>query len=106
MTEAELAAMIQPHITIDPSGCDLDLIEVRDEDGKVRRVLMSSKTFHLAVKAGGIALPDGTPIPNWDAIQLAFQNALIAKTGMCVLGHEYVNAGFPDLARMAKGARS
>lgn len=91
MTEAELAAKIQPHITIDPSGKDEDLIELRCEDGEVRTVPCNGRELYLAVEAGTVSLPDGTKFDN-DDLQLAFQNALIAKTGRCVLEEGYHRA--------------
>lgn len=101
----ELSDKIQQYIEVDDSGRDLDQIEIIGETGKVGLVLMSSRTLHLAVKSGTVTLPDGTKF-TLDDMQLAFQNALIAKTGRCVLEEEYHRAGFPELARMALGARS
>ncbi len=40
-----------------------------------------------------------------ETLQLAFQNALIEKTGMCVLEHDYHRSGYPGLAALARSAR-
>lgn len=100
----ELSAKLQALIVVDASGLDADLITLRCEDGEVRQTLFT-KTLYLGIVAGTVTLPDGTPFTP-DDLQLAFQNALIAKTGMCVLEHEYHRAGYPELANLSRIARS
>lgn len=102
MPELELAARIQQGIVIDPNG-EADTFEIRGEDGRPKRVVWS-KSILDRIDAGEVVLPDGTQF-NRNVLQLAFQNALIAATGMCVLEHEYANAGYPDLAKLARNAR-
>lgn len=101
LTAAEKA---QAWICVDESGDDLDTIVVRGKGGTAEVVLIAEIAIS-DLRGGKVALVDGTVVSK-DDIQLAFQNALIAKTGMCVLEHEYMRAGFPDLASLAAGARS
>lgn len=113
---SQLATKIQSHITIDTSGQDNDTIEIRGENGEPTTIRISDLNYK-EVDKGVVALPDGTLITNSDVLQLAFQNELIAKTGLCVLEHGYLQA-FQDatnlecaemartLMRLTKGARN
>lgn len=100
MTAAE---RIQPFITIDASGQDRDTLEIRGENGPER--VPFSKPLYDRIRAGEVVLPDGTTGFSTDDMQLAFQEALIARTGRCVLEEEYHRAGSPLLAAMARSAR-
>jgi hypothetical protein len=101
---SEIADKIQRHIIIDDSGKDTDTLEIRSDDEGSKRVAFSMRLYER-IDAGTVTLPDGTHFDR-DELQLGFQQALIAKTGMCVLEHEYIQAGYPDLAKLAKSARS
>ena len=111
----ELSDKIQQYIEVDDSGQDNDTIEIRGEDGKPVTVPLNGLTLYREIDSGNVVLPDGTPFTT-DDCQLAFQDELIAKTGMCVLEHEYHRLGQsedPEIAsmaevmkQMAKGARS
>lgn len=98
-----LADKIQPHITIDTSGKDQDTLEIRGDDGTPAKVLFT-KQLYDGIAAEAVVLPDGTPL-NREDLQLAFEQALIAETGMCVLEHDYHRSGFPELAKLARSAR-
>jgi hypothetical protein len=104
MTQEELAERIQRYITVDTSGLDLDMLEIRGEDGKPKRMLMQRPLYDM-VDYGTVTLPDGTTGFSRDDLQLAFQNAHIAAYGVCVLEAEFANAGFPELAKIARSAR-
>lgn len=94
MTELELVRKIQQGIVIDPNGDGTaDTFEIRGEDGRPKLVVWS-KSILDRIDSGEVVLPDGTQF-NRDALQLAFQNAL---------EHEYVRAGYPLLAKLARSA--
>lgn len=100
--ETELIAKIRPHITIDLSGNDNDTITVHCSGGTV--TVPFSISLLDGVNDGTVTLPDGTVFDS-DTLQYAFQEELIAKTGRCVLEHDYIRAGFPELAKLARQAR-
>lgn len=97
-----LSDKIKQHITIDTSGGDQDRIAVR-LNGITEDVTFSPELYQL-FDSGSATLPDGTLIDG-NVLQLAFQDKLIEVTGMCVLEHDYVDAGFPELAELARSAR-
>jgi len=105
MTEQELADRIRPHIAVDDSGQDDDTIILMNTGGNLAKHRLSSPSLHRQIGKGRMRTPDGTRIPGWDPVQLAFQNALTEKTGMCVLEHDYHRSGHPDLAALARSAR-
>lgn len=103
MNENELARKIRQFITIDTSGNDNDRLTIR-----VCRVVVDvpfSKALYDCINDGWVTLPDGTKFDT-DSLQLAFEQELLAKTGKCVLEHDYIDAGFPELARMVRGMRN
>lgn len=102
MIQEELAAKIRPHITIDTTPEGNDKLTVRSL-GEVVTVPFS-KSLYDSINDGWVTLPDGTKFTT-DDLQLAFEQELIAKTGKCVLELDYEDAGFPELAKMAKGMR-
>lgn len=91
-------------VTVDTTGADQDTIVIKGEDGSAETVLISTKGFYKLADEGKVALPDGTVVTS-DDIQLAFQEELIAKTGMCVLEHEYHRIGATVLEQLARSAR-
>ena len=103
MSDKDIAAKIRPYIAVDDSGQDLDTIEVRYEDGDVRTALFD-RALCERIEADSVTLPGGERFSR-DDLQLAFQDALIEKTGRCVLEDEYRRAGFPLLERLARSAR-
>jgi hypothetical protein len=92
--------MIGQFITIDASGADQDTLEILGGE----RVPFD-KALMDRVRRGEVTLPDGTSGFSDDELQLAFQEALIARTGRCVLEEEYHRAGATVLAALARSAR-
>ena len=97
------ADAIQRYITIDTSDQDLDTIQVRGANGESETLLFPE--LYRLMSNGDVILPDGTVVDDKEELQLAFQNALIEATGMCVLELDYHRAGYPNLAKLVRSAR-
>lgn len=97
------AEKIQPFITIDTSGLDLDALEIMRNEKPVK--VRFTRPLYDDLEEGKVTLPDGTTGFSRDDLQLAFQNALIEATGMCVLEMEYHRAGHAGLTALARSVR-